>query len=277
MKPAAFDYVRPPDLPTALAALAAAGDEAMPVAGGQSLLPLLGLRMSRARLLVDIGRLDELRQVQEAADHVVIGAAVTHAEIEDGRIPDPGRGLMRRMARRIAYRAVRNQGTIGGSVAMADPAADWPVCLIALGAKARIAGAGGARIVPVSGLIEDVYTTGLAPGELITGFDIPRLGAAARCGVSKVARKTGAFAMSLAVAIIDGETKDSRVVLAGASGKAQRLAATSEKLCAGEFSEGLLRAAIAHDLSSLNGECDAYAVRLHTAVALRAIAEATAP
>jgi carbon-monoxide dehydrogenase medium subunit len=276
MKPAPFDYVRPASLDEALQALAGGSDDTMPLAGGQSLLPLLGLRMTTVSRLVDIGRLDILRQVEDAGSHVIIGAAVTHAEIEDGRVPDLGRGLMQRMARQIAYRAVRNQGTIGGSVAMADPAADWPVCLVALNARARIAGIGGRRTVPICDLIEDIYTTLLAREEIIVDFEVPRLGAKAKTGVAKVSRKTGAFAMSLAVAIVDDNGQDNRVVLGGAGGKAARLATTSERMCAENVSEAALREAIRRDLGELGGDLDDYSIRLHVAVTLQAIAEARA-
>lgn len=276
MKPAAFDYLRPASLDEAIGALASAGGEAMPLAGGQSLLPLLGLRMTSVGRLVDIGRLEALRQVEETASHVVIGAAFTHAEIEDGRVPDPGNGLMRRMAARIAYRAVRNQGTIGGSIAMADPAADWPVCLIALEAKARIAGAKGQRTVRVADLIEDIYTTSLARDEIIVAFEIPRLDAAARTGVAKVTRKTGAFAMSLAVAVVNDGARAARIVLGGAANRAFRLPATSALLQSKDTSDATLSDAIGRDLLEAAGELDDYSVRLHRAVVLRAIAEARA-
>lgn len=276
MKPAAFDYVRPANLDEAIGALAEAGGEATPLAGGQSLLPLLGLRMTTVGRLVDIGRLEALRQVEETASHVVIGAAWTHAEIEDGSVPDPGNGLMRRMAARIAYRAVRNQGTIGGSIAMADPAADWPVCLIALEAKAHIAGAKGQRTVPVADLIEDIYTTSLAPDEIIVAFEIPRLDAAARTGVSKVTRKTGAFAMSLAVAVVNDGARAARVVLGGAANRAVRLPATSALLQSKDASAATLSDAIGRDLVETAGAPDDYSIRLHRAVVLRAIAEARA-
>lgn len=276
MKPAAFDYLRPASLDEAIQALSGAQEDAMALAGGQSLLPLLSLRMSSVGRLVDIGRLDALRHVEDAGSHVVIGAAVTHSEIEDGRVPDPGRGLMKRMAARIAYRAVRNQGTIGGSVAMADPAADWPVCLIALEAKARITGAKRQRTVPVADLIEDIYTTSLARDEIIVSFEVPRLDAAAKTGVAKVSRKTGAFAMSLAVAVINDGSRGARVVLAGAGSRAVRLAATSQLLQAHDTPDTTLRAAIARDLAETAGELDDYSIRLHSAVVLRAIAEARA-
>ncbi|HEV2628308.1 MAG TPA: FAD binding domain-containing protein [Pseudolabrys sp.] len=273
MKPAPFAYARPASLDDALRMLSADAGDAMPIAGGQSLVPLLALRMSAAERLVDIGRLDALRHVAETASTVTIGAGITHAEIEDGRVPDPANGLMRRIASGIAYRAIRNQGTIGGSVALADPAADWPSCLIALRAVAKIAGPNGERHLAVTDLIEGIFATGLAPAELIVGFDIPKLAPTVRVGFAKVARKTGAFAMSLAIVVLDGA--DTRVVLGGASTRPLTLAHTSAALVTADAREAALRDAIARDFDTID-DLDAYAHRLHTATILRATAEARA-
>jgi aerobic carbon-monoxide dehydrogenase medium subunit len=273
MKPAPFDYVRPAHLDGALRALAEAPDEVMALAGGQSLLPLLALRMTSVGKLVDVGRLAELREVNETDAHVMIGAGITHAEIEDGEVPDPGCGLMPRVAKRIAYRAVRNQGTVGGSVALADPAADWPVCLIALRARAHVVGPKGRRVVPVADLIEDIYTTSIARDELLVAFEIPRLHSAAKTGIAKVARKTGAFAMSHAIAVANDGANEARVVLGGAGKKAWQLPRASKLLHERERTDPIWRDAIAHDLSQAGDALDDYQVRLHTAVVKRAIAE----
>ena len=273
MKPAPFAYARPASLDDALRMLSADAGDAMAIAGGQSLVPLLALRMSAAERLIDIGRLDALRQVAVTPTTVTIGAGITHAEIEDGGVPDPADGLMRRIAGGIAYRAIRNQGTIGGSVALADPAADWPSCLIALRAVAKFVGPNGERRLAVADLIEGVFATALERGELIVGFDIPKLGPAARTGFAKVARKTGAFAMSLAIAVLDGA--DTRVVLGGAGTRPLTLANASAVLGTADTSEAALRGAIARDLDTID-DIDAYARRLHTATILRAIAEARA-
>lgn len=273
MKPAPFAYARPTNLGDALRMLSADAGDAMPIAGGQSLVPLLALRMSTTERLIDIGRLDALRQVTATPSMVTIGAGITHAEIEDGRVPDPANGLMRRIAGGIAYRAIRNQGTIGGSVALADPAADWPSCLIAMRAVAKIVGPNGERHLAVAELIEGVFATALARGELIVAFDIPKLAPSVRVGFAKVARKTGAFAMSLAIAVLDGA--DTRVVLGGAGTRPLTLANTSTGLAAANAPEAALRDAILRDLDAID-DVDAYACRLHTATILRAIAEARA-
>ncbi|MGQ7791357.1 FAD binding domain-containing protein [Faunimonas sp. B44] len=276
MKPAAFEYLRADTVEDAVRALAEAADDALPLAGGQSLLPLLGLRMAAPRILVDIGRIADLRSAEDVGERVIIGAATTHSEIEDGMVPDPGRGLMRNVAKRIAYRAVRNQGTIGGSVAMADPAADWPACLLALEAEARVVGPGGARTVAMSQLVVDVYTTALRPGEIIVAFEVPRLDVGARTGVAKVSKKTGAFAMSIAIAILNDGSRPARVVLAGAGPKAMRLPATSDLVQSASPTEREMRSAVARDLEESGAAIDDYALRLHSAVVTRAVAEAHA-
>src|SRR5262249_60008773 len=112
-------------------------------AGGQSLMAMMNLRLATPGLLIDIARLPELVAVADDADAVTLGACVTHAQIEDGRIADPSRGLMPRVAATLAYRAIRNRGTIGGSLALSDPAAEWPAVLTALDAEIMISGPSG--------------------------------------------------------------------------------------------------------------------------------------
>ena len=147
MKPAAFDYVRPSSVAEALRELAGT-EGAKVLAGGQTLGPMLNMRLAQPALLVDITRIKELAAVAEDKDTVSIGATVTHAAIEDGRVPDPTGGFLARVARGIAYRAVRNRGTIGGSLAHADPAADWPAIMIALGASLNVRSARATRCSP---------------------------------------------------------------------------------------------------------------------------------
>jgi carbon-monoxide dehydrogenase medium subunit len=274
MKPAPFDYVRPKSVAEASAALAQEGVAASAIAGGQSLVPMLSLRVALIDLLVDISRLEELKAVSESAGVLALGALTTHAAIEDGKIPDLFNGLLRRVAGQISYRAVRNYGTIGGSVAFADPTADWPPCLMALGARVRIGGPKGARSEPAGEFVRGAYSTSLCAGEIILGFDIPRPGAPLRWGFAKVARKSGAFAESIALVTVHGE--EAIVVLAGASLHARALPAASKQIVASNGSEEALRAAIAGDLDAMASTADAYQRRLHTATILKAVREVRA-
>ena len=200
MKPAAFDYVRPSTVAEAVSALRSTPG-AKVLAGGQTLGPMLNLRLAQPTLLVDITRIPELAAVSEDKDAVTIGATVTHASIEDGRIPDPTGGFLAQVARGIAYRAVRTRGTIGGSLAHADPSADWLACLTALRARVVIAGPGGARQVRLPEFVRGAMETELGPAELVTEVRIPRFPPEARFGFHKICRKTGEFADAIAVVV----------------------------------------------------------------------------
>jgi carbon-monoxide dehydrogenase medium subunit len=204
MKPAAFDYVRPSTVAEALKVLQGAPG-AKVLAGGQTLGPMLNLRLAQPAVLVDITRIPELAAVSDDKDAVTIGATVTHAAVEDGRVPDPARGFLSRVARGIAYRAVRTRGTIGGSLAHADPSADWLTCLMALRAEVEIAGPGGGRRVPLPKFVHGAMQTDLAPAELLTAVRLPKLPRATRFGFHKICRKTGEFADAIGVVVVHPE------------------------------------------------------------------------
>lgn len=194
MKPVAFEHATAATLEEARALLTAG---AKPMAGGQSLGPMLNLRLVRPERVVDIKRLPGLRGFTETDTHLTLGAATTHAEIEDGAVPDVTNGFMRRVAQGIAYRAVRNRGTLGGSLAHADPAADWPSVMAALGATILT---GHGRRIPADGFLRAPFTTSLDDGEIITAVEIPRLPPGARWGYCKINRKIGEFAKAIGIA-----------------------------------------------------------------------------
>ena len=162
MKPVAFDYERPTTLADAARLLGQGHGFSKVLAGGQSLGPMLNLRLAQPDLLVDITSIPELTTVADDRDHLEIGACVTHADIEDGRVPDHVQGLLRHVAGRIAYRAVRNRGTIGGSLAHADPAADWISALALVGAQAVVWTPRGSRSIAVADLMRVVVHHGAA-------------------------------------------------------------------------------------------------------------------
>jgi carbon-monoxide dehydrogenase medium subunit len=221
MKPVAFDYARPATLAEALALLAAT-PEAVVLAGGQTLGPLLNLRLAQPALLVDITRIAELAAVGDEDAAVVIGATVTHAAIEDRRVQDPANGFLARVASGIAYRAVRTRGTIGGSLANADPAADWLACLTALDAELEIAAHGGARRrMALAQFVHGAMHSDLAQGELIVAVRIPRFSRAARFGFHKICRKTGEFADAIGVVVHDPQRARYRLVASTGTGAPQ--------------------------------------------------------
>jgi carbon-monoxide dehydrogenase medium subunit len=213
MKPVAFDYERPNDIAGAIA-LAGQSDIAVKfLAGGQSLGPMLNLRLAQPDLLIDITAIAELKAVEEKTDALEIGACVTHADIEDGRVPDVTNGALPSVAHGIAYRAVRNRGTIGGSLSHADPAADWVTVLSAFGAEVVIHGPGGRRTMLIEQFMRGVFETALGSEELVTTVRVPRFSREARWGYYKACRKPGEFAHASGAVLHDPARDVARVVL----------------------------------------------------------------
>ncbi|MBP0495718.1 FAD binding domain-containing protein [Pararoseomonas indoligenes] len=236
MKPSAVTWNRAESLEAA-ATILQDDVSAMPLAGGQSLVVMLGLRVTAAERLVGIAHLPELAGVSEDGAVLRIGAGVTHAAIEDGRIPDATDGLLARVASGIAYRAVRNLGTIGGSLALSDPAADWPVALLALEATVVTT----ARRIAIGEFLQGAYATALETGELIRAVEIPRFTPGTRWGAYKVARKAGAFADSLCV-VVQRPGAAPRIALGATAHGAVLLAAgTAEAIAAADLDADVFR------------------------------------
>ncbi len=175
MIPSKFDYVRPSSLDEATRALAGAGDDAKVIAGGQSLLPLLRLRLANPELLVDIGGLDELRGVTDEGDSLLIGARTTHYQLVGDPLIAEHCGLLAEAAETVADPAVRHRGTFGGSLAHGDPAGDLPAVALALDATMIARGPGGDREIPAADFFVDYLTTALGPAEVLTGVRVPKL------------------------------------------------------------------------------------------------------
>ena len=238
MKPVAFDYERPTTLADAAMLLGQSNGFAKVLAGGQSLGPMLNLRLAQPDLLVDITSIAELTEIKDSADHLEIGACITHANIEDGRVPDHFAGLMQRVAGRIAYRAVRNRGTIGGSIAHADPAADWLSALSLLEAEALVWTPQGSRTIAVAELAVSSFTTMLKPRELIRAIRVPKLSAGARWGFIKFSQKAGEFAHAIGGVLHDPARGRFRAVI-GAIETAPIVLPDASPLFGGAFGPGL--------------------------------------
>ena len=213
MKPAPFDYQRPRDLAEALSLLGEASRSSKLLAGGQSLGPMLNLRLVEPELIVDISALAELRVAERRGDELVLGACITHADIEDGRVPDVTRGVMQGVAANIAYRAVRNRGTLGGSLGHADPAADWISALAALGARLKLRSSAGTRLLDIDNFVVSALETALRPGEMIETIHVPALPASAQWAYFKSCRKTGEYAHAIAAVVIDPIAGTARLVI----------------------------------------------------------------
>jgi len=275
MKPAEFAYTRAVTLEDALGSFASSTMGRV-IAGGQSLGPMLNLRLAEPRELIDVSRLAELRHARIEGDRLAIGACVTHAEIEDGKIADVTLGLMPYVASGIAYRAVRNRGTIGGSIAHADPAADWLTTTIALDASLQLSGAAGQREVRVSDFVRGALDTAIGEGEIITYVLVPRLSSDACWGHAKYAKKLGDFAQSMAVAVVDPARGVARVVL-GQRAEPPRLMRNTSELLAAQGCVPLLPdldAAIEADLT--HAQIDAGDWSMHCAILARAAQDLSA-
>jgi aerobic carbon-monoxide dehydrogenase medium subunit len=271
MKSSAFDYAAPRSIGEAVAALSAEGTTAA-VAGGQSLVPMMSLRVAMPDLLVNLSGLSELKEISESPTAIRLGALVTHADIEDGKTPDAFGGLMRKVASGISYRAVRNYGTLGGGVGRVDPVADWPVCLTALGAVVEVSDGQTIRSEPIAEFIRGQYATSLSKEELIVGFGIRKPSAPFRWGFWKVARKSGAFANSIAVVTQQGRGGPVSIVL-GAAGSRPYALTPATQLVAEDAPADALRQAVTSDLEKLDLELDDYLTRLHVSTVLHAIRE----
>ena len=196
MKAAAFDYVKPKALQEALSLLAEAGDGAQLIAGGQTLLATLNLRLSEPSVLIDITDLTELKGITLVGDQLRIGALVTHTEIEDSKLIAKHAPLLKAAAPHIAHRAIRNLGTWGGSLAYGDPAAEWPACSLALRATMIIQGPSGERRISANDFFIDLYTTSLEPDEILVATEIPIATSQEIFYFHELARRHGDYAVA---------------------------------------------------------------------------------
>ncbi|TXM68602.1 carbon monoxide dehydrogenase, partial [Methylobacterium sp. WL69] len=279
MKPARFAYERPADLAALLDRLASAEGSVKLMAGGQSLGPMLNLRLVEPDLVLDITGIPELRRAAIEGDTLVLGACVTHADIEDGRVPDLTGGALARVAAAIAYRPVRNRGTLGGSLVHADPAADWVTSLIALGAEVELAARTGRRRLPVDAFVTGALDVALAPGEMLVSVRIPALPPGTAWGYVKHCAKIGEFAHAIGAVRIEPATGRARVVI-GAIERAPLVVAEAARLFGGrigpDFAERFDPAA-ADGVLREAGMTDAVDRHVHVTILARAVAQAARP
>ena len=278
MKAAPFAYERPSDLNAAISLMAEAREATKIIAGGQSLGPMLNLRLVQPELVIDIAGIAELKQAELSDDELVLGACVTHGDIEDGRVPDVTRGAMQRVAGAIAYRAVRNRGTVGGSLSHADPAADWVSALSALGATVRLRSANGVRDLAVEDFVTGALESALHDGEIVEAVRVPAMPRSARWGYVKACRKPGEFAHAIAAVMIDPEVGSARVVI-GAIEAAPIVLRDATALFGGRVTGNFREqfdARMVDALLTKAGVTSAVDRHIHIAVLRRAIDEAAA-
>ncbi|MBM3487728.1 MAG: carbon monoxide dehydrogenase [Alphaproteobacteria bacterium] len=273
MKPAKFDYERATDVAHAIGLLKGSGGFTKILAGGQSLGPMMNLRLAQPDLLVDIGRIEALKRIEKTHDSLFIGALVRHAMIEDGKAPDTTRGYLRSIAGNIAYRAVRNRGTVGGSVVHADPSGDWPTAMLAAGASARITSANGARSVGLDAFFTGAYSTVVGEDEVLEGLSVPAFSDHARWGYYKICRKPGEFADSIGAVVIDPARSYARVVLGATDGAPILLPALASRVAAGQ-AVSIADAGAAID--AVHSGFDPFDRQIHATALSRAITKALA-
>jgi len=224
--PAPFDYVAAESPAHALDLLGSLGDDAKLLAGGHSLLPMMKLRLATPAVLIDIGRLAELIGIRAEGDEIVIGAATPHAAVVASDLVRADAPLLAHSAAQVGDPQIRHRGTIGGSLAHADPAADLPMALLALGGSVDVLGQGGTRNVPADGFFAGFFETSLEPGELITAVRVPRKPGVA-WGYQKFVRRANDWAV-VGVAAVDG-----RIALANMGPVPLRARAAEQALAGG--------------------------------------------
>jgi CO/xanthine dehydrogenase FAD-binding subunit len=246
MKPAAFEYVVANSIEQAVAALAQAGGDAKILAGGQSLVPMLNFRLLHPAILVDINRIPGLAFIEDAGDAVKIGALTRHHQIETSPVIAKHFPVLSCAMTHVAHLAIRNRGTIGGSLSHADPAAELPMMALLLDAELHIVSAKGMRTRKARGFFRDALIVDLAEDELLTEIHVPKLPPQTGWGFDEVARRAGDFALAAVAATVSvsgGAMKEARIALTGV-GQTPMRASEAEALLVGQKLEAKLMARV---------------------------------
>ncbi len=245
MIPASFDYTAPTTLSDALAALSEGGEDAKILAGGQSLLPVLKLRMAAPSLLIDLGRIPELQGVRMDGDQVLVGSMTTHHDVMADRLVNEHLALLARTTATVADPQVRYRGTLGGALSHADPAGDLGAVAVALDATMRIAGPNGERAVPAAEFFTDFFTTALAENEILTGIAFPSYAGwgAHYEKFNTVAQAWSIVAVAAALQVSGGSVTAARVALTNMGPTPVRATAVERALVGGPATAEAVRAA----------------------------------
>jgi carbon-monoxide dehydrogenase medium subunit len=195
MKPAPFGYARAATLDDVFSLLAEHGDDAKIIAGGQSLMATLNMRLSEPEILIDINRIDWLAGIEDTGDTIRIGAMTRHVDVEESDLVATHAPMIAAAMEHIAHPAIRNRGTFGGSIAFADPAAELPACAAALEATMHVAGKGGTRDIAATDFFKGLYETALGEGEILTAVSVPKIAAGWKSGFMELARRHGDYAI----------------------------------------------------------------------------------
>lgn len=275
MKPAPFAYAKAHSVEDAVALLAQHGDGAKLLAGGQSLIATLNMRLSAPKLLIDLNGIAGLSGIALKDGRVEIGAMTRHVEIERSDVIAQHVPLLAMAMPHIAHPAIRNRGTIGGSIAFADPAAELPACLLALGGTVEITGRQSTRLVQADDFFKGLYETALGPDELLTSIRLPAASADARHGFAELSRRHGDYAvagLAASATAANGKLKDVRLAFFGVDLTPIRAKGAEAALAAGDIEEAV--AALAADLDPPDDVQETGPVKQHLAgVLLRRVAQ----
>jgi len=285
MIPAAFDYARPGSIAEAVSALGAAGEDGKVLAGGQSLIPVLRLRMAYPSVLVDVGRIPELQGVRDDGDAIMIGAMTTHHAVMHDELVRQHAPLIAQATATVADPQVRHRGTFGGALSHADPAGDLGAVALALGAEFVASGPGGERRIAAADFFVDYLTTALSPDEILTAIRVPKLGAGWTSHYEKFNRVAQAWSIVGVAALVrrdNGAIAEARVALTNMGPTPLRASAVEQSLAGADASAEGITAAAAHAAegtsapSDLSGNADyrEHLARVLTARAVRTAAGA---
>ncbi len=261
MKPAPFEYYRATSVKEALALLGQHGPEAKVLAGGQSLLPIMKLRLARPTALIDINRIAELNYVRQVDGALAFGAVARLTDLESPLVRSLS-PILTATARHIGHATIRHRGTVCGSLAHADPAAELPVLALALEAEMRATGPGGERRIPASDFFVTYLTSSLAPGEILTEARFPALGPRAGWGFTELSRRHGDFAIVSVAAVLetgaDGTIAKARIALGSVADRAVRCPEAEASLVGRTGQTAVIQAAAAIAAAPLDPPSDVH-------------------
>ncbi len=275
MKPAPVSYHRASSIGDAVALLTSLGEDAKVVAGGQSLVPMMSFRLARPEHLVDITRIAGVDGIDLDGEVLTIGALATHQSVLESPVvrSSPGHRHIARTMRHVGHLPIRTRGTVGGSIAHADGAAEWPLLCLLHGARIVAEGRDGEREIAAEEMFFGLYTTALDPEEIVTRVHVPAAKGAA--GFAEYGLRHGDFALAAAGVILPS-SEGSRVVVSGALPAPTRLPGTETALDDGERGEVALEERVRTDLEEIGSVDDDYQRGLVTAMVTRAVKEASA-
>lgn len=262
MKLPPFDYACPTTLPEAIALLAS-HDDAKAIAGGQSLVPMLAFRLAQPTLLVDLRKLADLRGIRISDAGVTLGAMVRWRDIEDDERLETAHPLLKAAIAHVAHYQIRNRGTVGGSIAHADPAAEMPGIAITCDAEIAVVGKSGAHVIQAADFFQGALTTALAPDEIIVEIRLPAWPAGRRWGFQEFARRRGDFAMAAAAVFYDqdegGKARNAHVGIIGVGDRPLRLTAVEDVLNGQSIDEATIAKADAATSAAVDPQDDIHA------------------